>query len=57
MYETLGEPVPSSYNQVEGVPEYLNEYVKERNEGEKSYAEECVRMEKIKKKSVEKEDH
>jgi len=57
VYETLGEPVPSSYNQVEGVPEYLNEYVKERNEGEKSYAEECVRMEKIKKKSVEKEDH
>ncbi|KAF8429770.1 hypothetical protein EV426DRAFT_668483 [Tirmania nivea] len=49
VYETLGKPVPSSYNQVEEVPGYLREYVGERNEGEKRYAEECVRMEKIKK--------
>ena len=56
VYETLGEPVPSSYNKVEEVPGYLSEYVKERNEGEKMYAEECVRMEKI-KKTVEKENH
>ena len=57
VYETLGGPVPSSYNQVEEVPGYLDEYVKERNKGEKKYAEECVRMERIKKTAVEKEDH
>ena len=56
VYEALGEPVPSSYNQVEEVPEYLTEHVKERNKGEKKYAEECVRMEKIKKKAAEKQE-
>ncbi|KAF8448588.1 hypothetical protein BGX38DRAFT_1188649 [Terfezia claveryi] len=57
LHETLGEPVPGNYNQVEEVPGYLREYVKERNKGEKKYAEECVRMERIKKKAVEKEEN
>ena len=55
VYETLGEPVPNSNNKVEEVPEYLSEYIKERNGGEKRYAEECVRMEQVKKRVAEEE--
>lgn len=53
VYETWGEPVQSSYNKVEEVPGYISEYVQDKNVREKKYAEECVKMEKIKKKPAQ----
>ena len=49
VYEMVGEPVQSSYNKVTGVPGYIENFVKERNEREQKYAEEAIRMEKIKR--------
>ena len=37
VYETLGEPVPGSYNRV-GLPDFVSEYVKERSDTEREYA-------------------
>ena len=38
MYETYGEPIPSSYNRVKEVPDYVLNHVKERSHEEKEYA-------------------
>jgi uncharacterized protein len=38
VYEQLGEPVPSSYNRVKDVPEYLTSFVQHRNDEARAYA-------------------
>jgi len=41
--ETFGEPVPSVYNQVKELPEYLSQYRDGYNDAIKDYSEELVR--------------
>lgn len=38
VYQTFGTPVPGPYNQVEKVPDYIADYLKETNEDRKTYA-------------------
>lgn len=45
VWQTLGEPVPGSYNELGEVPGYLEEYRRGRNEEAKSGAEEAAREE------------
>jgi hypothetical protein len=38
VYERMGEPVPSSYNKVQAVPEYIGKYIKTQNAEREEYA-------------------
>ncbi|KAM7202477.1 hypothetical protein V8F33_002697 [Rhypophila sp. PSN 637] len=46
VYTTLGEPVPGHYNQVEQVPDYLGDFVKEQNETTRKFSEDAAREER-----------
>lgn len=50
VYKSLGDPIPSRYNKVEEVPDYIDEYVRDTNKVEKEYAIRVGSMEKPKKK-------
>jgi hypothetical protein len=56
MYETLGEPVPGPYNQVE-VPQHVLEYKETLNKTNFEYAEAAARKDApVKKKEPGEED-
>ena len=45
VYESFGEPAPSSYNRVQEVPQYLREFVNGKNEDNQRYATEVAAKE------------
>jgi hypothetical protein len=58
VYETLGEPIPGPYNEVQEVPEHIASFVASTNESNRVYALDAAIKEPVmpRKKESEREE-
>ncbi len=52
IYQSYGDPQPSSYNRVKEIPGYISDFVKERGDEEREYAISAVQKKSAQKDSA-----